>query len=214
MSEEFQNHVFEPFTQENTSSRTRYSGSGLGMSITKKIVEQMGGTITCASTIDVGTTFDVILPFTIDTENHVVEEKEEIQNESIAGLKIIVAEDNELNMEIAKFLLESEGVTLIETTNGQEAVDAFVASDVGEIDAILMDVMMPIKNGYDATKEIRLLDRKDAKDIPIIAMTANAFVEDKLNAKKVGMNAHVSKPLDSKLMMSVIYNLVKKYREK
>ncbi len=214
MSKEFQNHVFEPFTQENTSSRTRYSGSGLGMSITKKIVEQMGGTITCSSTIDVGTTFDVILPFTIDTENHVVEEKEEIQNESIAGLKIIVAEDNELNMEIAKFLLESEGVTLIETTNGQEAVDAFVASDVGEIDAILMDVMMPIKNGYDATKEIRLLDRKDAKDIPIIAMTANAFVEDKINAKKVGMNAHVSKPLDSKLMMNVIYNLVKKYREK
>ena len=211
MTEEFQKHVFESFTQEENSARSSYNGTGLGMSIVKSIVDKMNGTISVESVKGEGSTFDVVIPFEIDTSV-----KEEVANEieeeySITGVNVLLVEDNELNMEIAKFLLEENGASVVEAHNGQEAFDIFSQSSLNEFDVILMDIMMPVKGGYTATKEIRALDREDAKIIPIIAMTANAFVEDKLKAKEAGMNEHISKPLDSKLVVKTIYEFVKKH---
>ncbi len=205
MSPEFLEHVFEPFTQEDASSRTSYAGTGLGMSIVKKLVDKMQGTITVESVKGQGTTFDVILPFAIDKSpcKEVVCESENEQY-SIEGAKILLVEDNELNMEIAKFLLEEEGATVTQAWNGKEAVDIFSNAAAGTFDIILMDIMMPVLDGYEATKQIRALDRGDARSIPIIAMTANAFVEDKLASKEAGMNDHISKPLDIKLVVKTI----------
>ena len=212
MTEEFQKHVFESFTQEENSARSSYNGTGLGMSIVKSIVDKMNGTISVESVKGEGSTFDVVLPFEIDTSvnEEVVNEIEE--EYSIAGVNVLLVEDNELNMEIAKFLLEENGASVVEAHNGQEAIDIFSQSSLNEFDVILMDIMMPVKGGYAATKEIRALDREDAKIIPIIAMTANAFVEDKLKAKEAGMNEHISKPLDSKLVVKTIYEFVKKHK--
>ena len=209
MSPEYLTHVYEPFTQEDTSSRTKYAGTGLGMSIVKKLVDKMGGIITVESVKDEGTVFDVILPFELDKSAHkeALPEKETEQY-SIAGLHILLVEDNELNMEIAKYLLEEEGVHVSPAWNGQEAVDSFRNAAPGQFDAILMDVMMPVIDGYEATRQIRALDRADAKTIPIIAMTANAFAEDKLASKAAGMNGHISKPLDIKLVVKTVANLV------
>ncbi len=209
MSREFLGHIFEPFTQENISARSEYEGTGLGMSITKNIVDKMGGTITVDSEKGVGSTFDVIIPFEIDTSKE--PEGEVIREEGtghLKGMKILLAEDNELNMEIAKFLLEEEGVTVIQAKNGQEAAERFAHSQIGEFQAILMDVMMPVMDGYEATGEIRRMDREDAKTIPIIAMTANAFAEDKIKARQAGMNEHISKPLDARLVLKTIYGTV------
>lgn len=133
---------------------------------------------------------------------------------SMQGLKVLIVEDNELNMEIAKAMFEHEGVTVIEASNGQEAIDAFIKSQPYELDAILMDVMMPIMNGYKATQKIRNLNRKDAKQIPIIAMTASAFVEDRIKAKEAGMNEHLSKPISVKQMYEVVSSCVSNYRQK
>ena len=214
MSEEFQKHLFEPFSQENSSARTKYGGTGLGMSITKSLVEKMGGTITFESEKDVGTTFDVLIPFDVDLATHMdTAAQGEGESVSIAGEKLILAEDNELNLEIAKFLLEDAGATVIEARNGEEAVSAFNASAPGEIAAILMDLMMPVMDGYEATRLIRRSDRPDAKTIPIIAMTANAFVEDRIATKKAGMNAHIAKPLDSRTVISTVASLIKEYRK-
>ena len=207
MSEEFKRHVFEAFTQENAATRTNYKGTGLGMPIVKSLVEIMGGTITFESEKNVGTTFDVQIPFEMDTDIHenVVEEN---IDESIKGLNILLAEDNELNMEIAKFMLEQQGAHITCVYDGQEAIDVFKKSKENEYDLILMDVMMPKIDGHQATRIIRQMDRKDA-NIPIIAMTANAFVEDRLKAKEAGMNEHISKPLDTKLLIKTISKLVK-----
>ena len=208
MSDEFQKHIFEPFVQEHAGSRTKFAGTGLGMSIAKKLVEKMGGTITFESEDGVGTTFVIRIPFKIDLNSDKREEKKDVSDgKSIKGLHILLAEDNELNMEIAEFMLQNEGAVVTKAWNGQEAVERFKKSEPGEFDAILMDIMMPVMNGYEAAKTIRSMDRKDAKAIPIIAMTANAFTEDRIRAKEAGMDEHISKPVDAKLLVKVIYEL-------
>ena len=214
MSPEFVEHIIEPFAQENETVRSEYGGTGLGMSITKKLTDKMGGKITVESEKDKGSTFDVIIPFEIDNteEKEKNEETGEI-SDSISGLKILLVEDNDLNMEIAKFLLEEEGVAVVEARNGKEAVETFAKSEIFEFDLILMDIMMPLMNGYEATKTIREMTRPDAAKIPIIAMTANAFTEDRIATKKAGMNAHLAKPLDIKLVIQTISRNVCAYNE-
>ena len=163
MAEAFQKQIFEPFAQEHTGSRTRFAGTGLGMPITKKLVEKMGGTIAFESEEGAGTTFVIRIPFKIDLDVDKREEKKDISEKSIKGLHVLLAEDNELNMEIAEFMLQNEGTVVTKAWNGQEAVDIFRKSRSGEFDVILMDIMMPVMNGYEAAKMIRSLDREDAK---------------------------------------------------
>ena len=208
MSDEFQKHIFEPFTQEHEGSRTKFTGTGLGMSITKKLVEKMGGTIAFESKEGVGTTFVIRVPFKIDPDADKREEQKDVSEKSIKGLHILLAEDNELNMEIAEFVLQNEGAEVTKAWNGQETVERFRNSEPGEFDAILMDIMMPVMNGYETAKMIRSLDREDAKTIPVIAMTANAFTEDRRRAKEAGMDEHISKPVDVKSLIKVIRKLV------
>ena len=209
MAEEFQKHIFEPFAQEHTGSRAKFAGTGLGMAISKKLVEEMGGTITFESEKGVGTTFVIRVPFKIDPDADKREEPKNVSEKSIKGLHVLLAEDNELNMEIAEFVLQNEGAEVTKAWNGQETVELFRKSESGEFDVILMDIMMPVMNGYEATKMIRSLDREDAKTIPIIAMTANAFTEDRIRAKEAGMDEHVAKPVDAELLIKVIHKLVK-----
>ena len=208
MTEEFQKCVFEPFAQEHKGSRTKFAGTGLGMPIAKKLVEKMGGTITFESKEGMGTTFVIRVPFKIDLDADKSEEQKNVAEKSIKGLHILLVEDNELNMEITEFVLQNEGADVTKAWNGQEAVELFSKSESGEFDAILMDIMMPVMNGYEATKIIRSLDREDAKIIPIIAMTANAFTEDRIRAKEAGMDEHVAKPIDVELLIKVIHKLV------
>ena len=209
MTEAFQKRIFEPFAQEHAGSRTKFAGTGLGMPITKKLVEKMGGTISFESKEGIGTTFLIRIPFRIDTDRKDRTEAEEKTETSIQGLHVLLTEDNELNMEIAEFVLQNEGTVVTKAWNGQEAVDIFRKSSPGEFDVILMDIMMPVMNGYEAAKMIRSLDREDAKVIPIIAMTANAFIEDRMRAKEAGMDEHIAKPVDRKLLVKVINELVK-----
>ena len=209
MAEEFRKYIFEPFAQEHAGSRTKFSGTGLGMPITKKLVEKMGGTITFESKKGVGTTFVIRVPFKIAPNADKREEQTNVSEKSIKGLHILLAEDNELNMEIAEFVLRKEGAEVTKAWNGQEAVELFRNSEPGEFDVILMDIMMPVMNGYEAAKMIRSLDREDAKAIPIIAMTANAFTEDRIRVKEAGMDEHVAKPVDAELLIKVIHKLVK-----
>ena len=208
MTEAFQKQIFEPFAQEHTGSRTKFAGTGLGMPISKKLIEKMGGTITFESAEGIGTTFVIRLPFKIDLDVDIREEQADVSEKSIKGLHILLAEDNELNMEIAEFMFQNEGTEVTKAWNGQEAVEIFEKSRPGEFDVVLMDIMMPVMNGYEATKMIRSLDREDAKVIPIIAMTANAFTEDRLRAKEAGMNEHIAKPVDAKLLVKIIHKLV------
>ena len=214
MTEAFQKRIFEPFAQEHAGSRTKFAGTGLGMPITKKLVEKMGGTISFESKEGTGTTFVIRIPFRIDTDMKDRTEAEEKTETSIHGLHVLLTEDNELNMEIAEFVLQNEGAVVTKAWNGQKAVDIFRKSRPGEFDAILMDIMMPVMNGYEAAKMIRSLDREDAKVIPIIAMTANAFTEDKMRAKEAGMDEHIAKPVDGKLLVKAINELVKHNQEK
>ena len=209
MTEAFQKRIFEPFAQEHSGSRTKFAGTGLGMPITKKLVEKMDGTIFFESKEGTGTTFVIRIPFRIDTDTKDRNESEEKTEVSIHGLHILLAEDNELNMEIAEFVLQNEGTVVTKAWNGQEAVEIFRKSSPGEFDVILMDIMMPVMNGYEAAKMIRSLDREDAKVIPIIAMTANAFTEDRMRAKEAGMDEHIAKPVDGKLLVKVINELAK-----
>ena len=213
MSEEFQKHLFEPFAQEQKGGASKFGGTGLGMPITKSLVEKMGGTITFTSEQGVGTTFVITIPFKINEDVAGDEEKQDEVTASIRGLNILLVEDNELNMEIAEFVIQSEGASVVKAWNGQEAVEAFEKSAPGEFDVILMDVMMPVMNGYEATKTIRTMDRSDAKKIPIIAMTANAFVEDRIKSKEAGMNEHVSKPINMKLLVKIIAELAEKNKK-
>ena len=194
MSEEFiKNELFTPFVQADNSPRSDYNGTGLGMPIVKQLVEKMGGTITVESKLGEGSCFSVILPFEIDT-NARPEEKEDF-NADLSGVRILLAEDNELNAEIAEFMLTENGAKVETVKNGLEAVQHFEACESGTYDVILMDVMMPVMDGLTATKTIRSLERQDAKTIPIIAMTANAFREDAEKCMEAGMNAHLSKPI-------------------
>ena len=207
MSEEFQQRMFEPFTQENAGARSVYGGTGLGMSITKSLVDKIGGTIGVESKQGVGTTYTITLPFAID--NTATEEPERQQTDLtvLRGRQVLLAEDNALNMEIMEFLLSDVGIKVTKAADGQQAVEAFAASPVGGFDAILMDVMMPVRDGHEATRAIRAMDRPDAKSIPIFAMTANAFAEDRLKALQAGMNEHLSKPIDP----DALYRLLVKY---
>ena len=215
MAEAFQKRIFEPFAQEHAGSRTKFAGTGLGMPITKKLVVKMGGTISFESKEGTGTTFVIRIPFQIDADMKDRTETEEKTETSIQGLHVLLTEDNELNMEIAEFVLQNEGAVVTKAWNGQKAVDIFRKNRPGEFDVILMDIMMPVMNGYEAAKMIRSLDREDAKVIPIIAMTANAFTEDKMRAKEAGMDEHIAKPVDGKLLVKVINELVKRnQREK
>ena len=209
MAEEFQKHIFEPFAQEHTGSRGKFAGTGLGMAISRKLVEEMGGTITFESEKGVGTTFVIRVPFQIDPDADKRKEPKNVSEKSIKGLHVLLAEDNELNMEIAEFVLQNEGAEVTKAWNGQETVELFRKSESGEFDVILMDIMMPVLNGYEAARRIRSLDREDAKKIPIIAMTANAFTEDRIRAKEAGMDEHVAKPVDAELLIKVIHKLVK-----
>ena len=208
MTEEFQKCVFEPFAQEHTGSRTKFAGTGLGMAIAKNLVEKMGGTISLESKEGAGTTFVIRVPFRIDTDSDRKVKTGEKTEASIRGLHILLAEDNELNMEIAEFMLQNEGTEVTKAWNGQEAVEIYKKSRVGEFDLILMDIMMPVMDGYDATRTIRSMDRNDASTIPIVAMTANAFIEDKMKSKEAGMNEHISKPIDLKQLIKVITMVV------
>ena len=212
----FQKRIFEPFAQEHAGSRTKFAGTGLGMPITKKLIEKMGGTITFESEKGVGTTFMIQIPFRIDTEADTRIKQEERSKASIQGLHILLVEDNDLNMEIAEFVLENEGAIVIKAENGKEAVDIFQSSGIGECDAILMDIMMPVMDGLTASRIIRAMDRLDARTIPIIAMTANAFTEDKIKVKEAGMDEHIAKPLDRRVLVEVVARLInkeKKHRE-
>ena len=189
--------------------RLKCMGCGHQVMVPRKLVEKMGGTITFESEKGVGTTFVIRVPFKIDLDADKREESKDVSEKSIKGLHILLAEDNELNMEIAEFLLQNEGAEVTKAWNGQEIVELFRKSEAGEFDVILMDIMMPIINGYEAAKRIRSLDREDAKKIPIIAMTANAFTEDRIRAKEAGMDEHVAKPIDVELLIKVIHKLVK-----
>ena len=203
MSKEFQNKIFEPFAQEHIGSRSKYGGTGLGMPIAKSLIEKMGGTIEFTSQEGVGSQFVMRIPFKVDPK-HKNEAVKESASASIEGLSVLLVEDNELNMEISKFIIENEDATVTCASNGKEAVDIYKNSPKS-FDIILMDIMMPEMDGYEATKVIRSFDQ----DIPIVAMTANAFAEDKIKAKKAGMNAHVSKPLDKDILIRVISKLCK-----
>lgn len=175
----------------------------------------MSGTISFESKEGTGTTFVIRIPFQIDADMKDRTETEEKTETSIQGLHVLLTEDNELNMEIAEFVLQNEGAVVTKAWNGQKAVDIFRKNRPGEFDVILMDIMMPVMNGYEAAKMIRSLDREDAKVIPIVAMTANAFTEDKMRAKEAGMDEHIAKPVDGKLLVKVINELVKRnQREK
>ncbi len=205
MSEEFQEHAFEAFAQEDSSSRSLYRGTGLGLAITEQIVDQLGGTIELESVKGEGSTFTVELSFEIDP-NAGANTCGEAQADSgsLAGLKVLLAEDNDLNAEITLFMLDQEGISADIARNGQEALDRFKQSPNGHYDVVLMDVMMPIMDGYETSRAIRLLDRPDAKTVPIIAVTANAFADDRDLSAQSGMNSHVSKPLDADKLAAAI----------
>ena len=214
MSEEFQKHVFEPFAQERNFARSEYGGTGLGMPIAKSLAEKMGGTLSFVSRQGVGTTFTLSLSFRIC---HAPEKRNKpkrlLQTSSIAGLHVLVAEDNRMNMEIAEFVLNVEEASIIKAVNGEEAVRIFADSRPGEIDAILMDVMMPVMDGLEATRRIRAMKRPDARTIPIIAMTANAFAEDRQLAFAAGMDMHIAKPLEGSEMVETLERFVKSSRK-
>lgn len=211
MAPEFLKHIYEPFAQEGDDARSKFQGTGMGMPIVKSLIELMGGTIEISSEVGAGSTFNVQIPLDID-KNPQARERADKQayNCSLAGMNILLAEDNELNAEIAQALLESEGIVVTRTADGNETVDLYVGRPAGSFDAILTDIMMPGMDGYEATRAIRLSEKADAADIPIIALTANAFAEDAQAAHDAGMNAHLPKPLDFNKLKNMLAR-IKKY---
>lgn len=202
MSQDFIQHAFDLFAQEDSSSRSTYQGTGLSLSIAKKLVEYMHGNIQLESEKGVGTTVYIQIPFKLGRS---IENKTKFTElVSLEGLCVLVAEDNDLNMEIVEYMLERNGIQVVCAKDGQEVIDLFEKSEVNEFDFILMDIMMPKLNGLDATRKIRALKRLDAKTIPIIAMSANAFVEDVMNSKLAGMNMHLAKPLDETKLINAL----------
>ena len=206
MSEEFQKHAFDAFAQEGKQSTTTFSGSGLGLSIVKDIIELMGGMIELESKENVGSTFTVTVPFKIDhsVENNDSQKDSCSQSMELSGKRVLLVEDNAINMEIAHAILEEEHLNITEAKNGKEALEIFQNSKLSEYDVIIMDVMMPVMDGLEATKAIRMLEREDAKKIPIIAMTANAFEEDRKACLDAGMDEHIGKPIDIPLLKRTI----------
>jgi len=211
MSEEFLEHIFETFTQENDSARTTFQGTGLGMAIVKKLIDKMDGNIVVESRKDVGSKFTFQLPLHINPKLQVqAGQLEDGKEPDISQMKILLVEDNEMNMEIAQFLFGDMGAIITPAENGQIAVDIFRESKPGDFDLILMDIMMPVMDGLKATQTIRKLDRPDAGKIPIIAMSANAFAEDVKKCKEAGMNAHIAKPIDLEKALITIAKYKKK----
>ena len=206
MSKDFQAHMFDDFAQENTDARTQYNGTGLGLAISKKYVDLLGGTITVDSEKNIGTTFTIEIPMTLTTTKSL--NSEVPANSDISGLHILLVEDNELNAEIAQTLLETAGAKTTVAHNGEQALEVFQNHAPKTFDAVLMDVMMPVMDGLTATRAIRNLDRPDAKTIPIIAMTANAFAEDAEKCISAGMNAHIAKPIKIETIQHVICKYV------
>ena len=208
MSKEFQKHAFDTFSQENREAHTTYSGTGLGLPIVKELVEKMGGRIEFESEIGVGTTFHITLSFMIDTDRKDDENIEEAVLD-IKGVKVLLVEDNEMNMEIAKFVLEDKGAAVTCAENGQEALDIFTNSAPGTFDVIMSDIMMPIMDGLEFTRNMRKMEREDAKNIPIFAMSANAFLDDIKRSRNAGMNGHFVKPLEINQIIKTIRKYVK-----
>lgn len=211
MSTEFQKHMYELFSQEDEGARSEFEGVGLGLPITKKLVDALGGTISCKSRKGEGTCFTVTLEFEVDPE---AAEKEktpvaEESGSSLKGAKVLAVEDNELNMEILEFILTEQGATVVKAWNGQEGVDLFADSAPGSFDLILMDLMMPVLDGYGAARAIRALDRSDAATIPIVAVSANAFSDDMEAGREAGMNGHVSKPIDVGRLLQAVDKLLR-----
>ena len=208
IGEEFKKHIFEPFTQEHKSARTHYNGVGLGMSIVKQLVDQMKGHIEVESQIGSGSMFRITLPMQIDGVRD-AQAVDEGQNETgtIDGMRVLLVEDNEINCEIIEFMLKDAGAEVVTANDGKEAVDAFAASAPETFDCVLMDLMMPVMSGYEAARVIRAMDRADAKTVPIIALSANAFDEDVAMAKDAGMNEHLAKPVDMGKMFRVMNRL-------
>ena len=203
MSDEFQKHLFEPFAQEHQSAAANVSGTGLGMPIAKSLAQVMGGDLTFSSELGRGTTFVITVSFELASKAQTKHEEDEGPCD-ITGVNVLLVEDNELNMEIAEFVLLQAGAKVTKAEDGIQAIEAFKNSAPGQIDAILMDVMMPVMNGYEATEAIRELDRSDAKDVVIIAVTANAFSDDRIRAREAGMNDHVAKPFNSAQVVRTI----------
>ncbi len=204
MSEDFLKNIFQPFVQADQGARSQYKGTGLGMAIVKELLERMDGTIQIDSVENQGTIIHVVIPFEIAEEPAVVQEMSELPKGNLSGCRILLAEDNELNREIAAFLLKDEGISVTEAEDGQQAMECFLKMPEGYYDAVLMDIMMPVMDGYQAARAIRGSGKKDAEMIPIIAITANAFAEDKRKTMEAGMDAHLSKPLNVKELMDTI----------
>ncbi len=204
MTQEFiDNQLFLPFTQGENAVRSRYGGTGLGMSIVRQLVQKMNGTIDVQSKLGEGSCFTVILPFEID-KNPRKQTKAEIPSEELQGKRILLVEDNDLNMEIAEFMLKDMGITVDTAENGKMAVEKYLSSETGTYDGILMDLMMPVMDGYEATERIRTSDHSDAAVIPIIAMSANAYAEDVQKCLNAGMNAHLSKPVFKEVLLTAL----------
>lgn len=208
MSEDFQKQMFEPFTQEHGENRSEFKGTGLGLSIVKRIIEEMGGEIRVESELDIGTKFSWDLTFPIDKA--INERAENIPDRivTLRGIRVLAAEDNSLNSEILKFILEDMGINVNLVENGELAVKAFEESRPGEYAMILMDIMMPVMDGYEASRIIRNMKRPDTATIPIIAMTANAFAEDIVRSSEAGMDAHITKPIDENKLKECMLRLL------
>lgn len=206
MDEGYSEHIFEPFWQERNRFRANYEGTGLGMSITKKLIDKMGGTIDIYSKLNEGSRFTIVLPFSVSQNAPAGynDSEKPLPAASMKGMKVLLCEDNLINCNIAEHILKKAEADVIIAYNGEEAVKAFESSDIGSMDIILMDVMMPVMDGLEATMKIRSLCRPDAKSIPIIAMTANAFEEDIEKTLAAGMNEHLCKPISGKLLVSTL----------
>ena len=213
MSEAFQKTLFEPFTREEKSGTNKVQGTGLGMAITKSVVDLMGGSISVESATGKGTRFEVVLEFPIDTEANAVQQAQALPEEveaasPLSGMKFLCAEDNAINAEILEMLLETKGASCTICSNGQEIVDAFASVKPGDYDMILMDIQMPVMDGLEATRRIRSSENPLGRTIPILAMTANAFLEDMQKSKEAGMDEHLSKPVN----ISALEQVVKRFR--
>jgi signal transduction histidine kinase/CheY-like chemotaxis protein len=211
MSESFLERIFEPFAQEQNSLVNARQGTGLGLAIAKSIVEKMGGTITVASKIGIGTTFTIELVRDckqVNSQASISQETEDMKT-ILDGKKVLLCEDHPLNTLVATKLLEKVGITVVTAENGSVGVDVFAASEENEFNAVLMDIRMPVMDGLEATTKIRALNRQDAKSVPIIAMTANAFAEDKTLSKSAGMNEHLSKPIEPQILYKTLADYIK-----
>lgn len=210
MSDKFIPKMFEPFSQERTEETAHIGGSGLGLSIVKRLVGMMGGSIKVKSKLGAGTEFTIVLEFRKNKHAQIESQSHNVDPGILAGMKVLLCEDNDMNMEIAKAILSEAGIYTIGANNGKEGVTTFKESEVGEFDAILMDLRMPVMNGYEAATEIRKMDRQDALSVPIIAMSADAYESDIRKCMDVGMNGHVSKPVNSELLFETLAeNIIK-----